>query len=417
MSWLRNRDLNYLFIGQLISQVGDAMFHIGLLWLVLEMTGSKSAMGTIAMLGYLPVLLLGVPAGVLADRVDRRRLMMLADLLRAMVVAVLLALCLTGSIELWMLLIVAILLASFSTPFNPARDALIPQLVQEEDLLAANSAIQVTGFAAWMIGPALGAGLISVVGLNHLFTFDVLSFLLSLLALMAIRYRPVPREPEPEDTATGAFSDLWRYLLREKKVGIILGLTAMQNFFIMGPAIVGVPIFVKEVLGKGAGSYALVESSLGFGMVVGALTVQKLGRRFGTGRVLLFGMMFDGVTHGLVYWCGSLQMLMGLLAFHALGIPLIVVCRTSLIQSWVDEGRRGRIFSLVNMSVIGVTALSTGVTGWLAEVMSIQAIFGLFGAAAFLCGILGCFVPSLTSGEAAAEGATRGERAGESLNS
>ena len=143
-SWLRNRDLNCLFVGQLISQIGDAMFHIGMLWLVLELTGSKSAMGTIAMLGYLPVLLLGIPAGIMADRMDRRRLMMAADLVRAAVVAVLLGLCLTSTVQLWMLLAVVIVLASASTPFNPARDAMVPDLVEGDDLLRANSAIQVT---------------------------------------------------------------------------------------------------------------------------------------------------------------------------------------------------------------------------------------------------------------------------------
>ena len=398
-SWLRNRDLNCLFVGQLISQIGDAMFHIGMLWLVLELTGSKSAMGTIAMLGYLPVLLLGIPAGIMADRMDRRRLMMAADLVRAAVVAVLLGLCLTSTVQLWMLLAVVIVLASASTPFNPARDAMVPDLVEGDDLLRANSAIQVTGFAAWMVGPALGAALISLVGLHHLFTFDVISFVLSFLALLAIRHRRAPKAASADTSAAGAFGDLWSYLRQHKRVATVLGLTALQNFFIMGPAIVGVPIFVKEVLGKGAGSYALVESSLGLGMVAGALVVNRLRRRFGVGRVLLFGLMFDGLTHGLVYWCNSVEALMALLAFHALGIPLIVVCRTSLLQAWVDEGRRGRIFSLVNMSVVGMTALATGATGWLAEVVSIQLIFGVFGAAAFVCGVVGCFVPSLTSRE------------------
>ncbi len=394
LSIFRQRDLSLLFVGQLVSQIGDAMFHIGLLWLVLDLTGSKQAMGTIAMLSYLPVLLLGIPAGILVDLLNRRRLMIAADLLRMLTVGALLIALLLGTVQLWMLLLAAVLLGSFSTIFNPARDAMIPQLVDGEELLKANSVIQVSGFAAWMIGPALAAGLISVVGLTHLFTFDMISFAVSLLALWWIRYRPLPTLDETV-SARGKLRDLLGYLRRERRVAVLLGLTAVQNFFIMGPAIIGVPIFVREVLHKGPGSYALVESGLGLGMVLGAFGVHRLGKRFGTGRVLLIGLMYDGLTHALIYWCGSLRMLLALITLHALGIPLIVVCRTALIQSWVDEHRQGRIFSLVHMSVIGMTALTTGFTGWLAEYLPIQTIFGIFGAAAFLCGALGWLVADL----------------------
>jgi MFS family permease len=100
-------------------------------------------------------------------------------------------------------------------------------------------------------------------------------------------------------------------------------------------------------------------------------------------------MMLDGLTYALVYYCRSLQMLMALIALHALAIPMIVVPRTALIQEWVAPERRGRAFSLIGMAVVGMTALSNAATGWLAENFGIDTIFGVFGLSAMLCGVIG----------------------------
>jgi predicted MFS family arabinose efflux permease len=178
-------------------------------------------------------------------------------------------------------------------------------------------------------------------------------------------------------------------LRKDRRLTLTLLLTALQNFFIMGPAMIGTPLFIQRVLERGATSYAAVESCLGLGMVAGCFLIHRLTRRWNLGRILILGMIFDGVTHALVYWCHDLSVFMGLIAFHALGIPMIVVCRTSLVQEWVEERLRGRIFSLVNISVVGMTALSSGVVGWLAAQIAIEKIFLFFGIGAALCGLLG----------------------------
>lgn len=389
VQFLHNRDFSMLFAGQLISQMGDSMYQIGLLWLVLELTGSNSTMGLVAMISYLPMLLFGIPAGILVDIFDRRRLMLIADFVRAFVVILLPAAYFSGSMTMVMIVTVSFIVASFSTIFNPARDAIVPALVEKSRLLNANSLIQSTHFAAILLGPALGGAVIGLVGVAHLFTVDAITFLLSAVAVMLIRRPLSALAPSRFRDFRDHFFEIIRFIHQHRKLRFLLVLTAVNNFFIMGPAIVGTPIFIKTVLRQDAVSYAIVESCLGVGMIVGSVLVNIHSRYVGKAKLLLLGMMFDGLTLMLVCWTQSLLVFMILIAIHAIGIPHIIVTRTSLIQEWAEGRQLGRVFSLVNMAVIGMTALTTGVTGLLADIITIEAVFGVFGACGMVCGLAG----------------------------
>lgn len=384
-----NRNVTLLFLGQLISQIGDGLYVIGLMWLVLEATGSKAAMGLVAMISYLPTLLFGVLAGVVIDLRDRRKIMMASDVLRAATVLVLAYGVWRNAATLELILVASFALASFATLFNPARDALLPELVARERLLHANALVRVSNYAAILLGPALGAVLLTRFGLAHLFMFDAASFLVSFLTLLLLRTQTRARVKMSGALWRGHFMEVVRDLHHDRRLRFLLALTALNNFFIMGPAIVGTPVFVKEVLREGAASYALVESALGFGMLLGAFLVKWLSNYMNRGRILLAGMMLDGLTYALVYYCRSLEMLMARIALHALAIPMIVVPRTALIQEWVAPERRGRAFSLISMAVVGMTALSNAATGALAKRWGSAAIFRAFGVLATLCGVVG----------------------------
>jgi len=395
----KNKNLSLLFAGQLVSQMGDSMFLIGLMWLVLELTGSKSIMGTVAFVSYIPMLIFGLLAGLAVDTYNRKKLMLVADILRAVVVLVIPITYVLGAINISIIILVAFALSSLATVFNPSRDSIVPFLVEPENLLKANSAIQVSNYIAVLLGPALGAALIGVIGIVHLFTIDSFTFLISFVTILFISYRPKPTETKKrEGKLLDGITEALFYVRTNRKVKFLLILTAVNNFFIMGPAIVGVPIFVKDVLKEGATSYALVESSYGVGMLLGAFIINYASHRFTTGKLLLLGMLFDGITYSVLYFTQSLYVMIMLISFHAIGIPFIVVARTSLIQKWVEDKKLGRLFSLVNMAVVGMTALTTGATGFLAEFVPIEWIFMFFGIAGTLCGIAGWLYKDLREG-------------------
>lgn len=190
-------------------------------------------------------------------------------------------------------------------------------------------------------------------------------------------------------SAAAHLREVVRYLIKARRLRFLLILTAINNFFIMGPAIVGTPVFVKEILQRDVTHYAWTQSALGLGMIVGAVLVNVAARSLGKGKLLLFGMLFDGLTHAVLYYCETTLCLASVVAFHALGIPFIIVSRTAMIQEWVPTGMQGRIFGLVGMAVVGSTAVSCGAVGVLAESIPVNLIFGVFGTCATLCGVVG----------------------------
>ncbi|MGB0929829.1 MAG: MFS transporter, partial [Chitinophagales bacterium] len=182
-SWFNRLFINHnvfnLFTGQTISQSGDSIFEIALLWILLELTGSNAATGLIAMSGYLPSLLFGLFSGALVDRFDKRRIMLLADVARAILVACIPILYYVGGLNGLVLGLFTFAIASFNTLFNPARDALVGKIVPPNKQLQANSLIHTSWQYALFVGPAIAGFLLLFVNEIQLFLLDACTFLLS----------------------------------------------------------------------------------------------------------------------------------------------------------------------------------------------------------------------------------------------
>ncbi len=191
----QNRNLSLLWLGQVVSQSGDSIYQIGLLWLVLELSGSEAVTGLVTMASYLPAVLLSLPAGVVADRGDRRRVMLGSDAVRTMVVLMVPLLHLVGGLSPTLLAVDAFVLSIAATFFNPARDALIPTIVPPSGLLNANSLVQSSWQFSLLIGPALAGLLLHLAGNVHLFTLDSLAYLSSFVCILLISS---PRSLKPE---------------------------------------------------------------------------------------------------------------------------------------------------------------------------------------------------------------------------
>lgn len=429
----QNRNLTLLWLGQMVSQSGDSIYQIGLMWLVLELSGSESVTGLVAMASYLPAVLLSLFAGVAADRYNRRKIMLSADALRFGIVLVIPFAHLAEQLSPAVLGINAFTLAIAATFFNPARDSLIPQIVPKNGLMRANSLIQTSWQFSLLLGPALAGLLLYYVGNVHLFTLDSLAYLSSFVFIFLIRYaspslsyrpvenregenmhnpsdpryseennpnQPPPRFPEGNEKG-GRLQTVPRkpglveireglvWTFRHPVILPLLLITIADNLFIMGPAIVGTPVLVKIELGLGAESYALVMACYAIGMLLGTAALLTFGSRFRKGQVLLVGMILDGLTFIPIYFVNSIEILAVIIIIHSLAIPMLTVSRASLIQSLVPNHMTGRIFALVNLSVIGMSALSSGMTGFALELWGARTVFLVIGVGGAMCGILG----------------------------
>ncbi len=398
-----DRSLALLWLGQLVSTFGDALFLVGLPFLVLELTnGSARATGFVQMSTYLPVILFGLAAGVVVDRVARRRVMLWSDALRGLVLLAIPILWMRGGLTVVAVGLVAFCLTGVGSLFNPARDAYLPQLVGSDPvrLGRANALMQTSQHLGFLVGPllagavalALGGGLRGTV---HLFTVDAVTFFVSFAVLLALPNRPVPEVVGERETPWAAVRSGLGELRRDRRLGAIVGLTTLNNLFIMGTATVVVPIYVRETLGQGAAAYGLIEGCMAGGMLVTSAALLFSRPRIAPGTLWTVGLALDGLTYLPFAWTHSVAAAAFWMALHGLCIPLIIIPRTGMVQRWTRPEALGRVFAVQDMTVRGVTALSAGAAGLLAARFAPETLFIGAAIGAALCGGLALFVPTL----------------------
>ena len=385
----QQRNISLLWLAQIISAAGDAIYQIALFWLVLDITGSSTTTGLIAMAAFLPAMLFGLYAGVIADKYNRKMIMIFSNLSQALTVIVIPIILYFGYENILLIGILAFVRASFSTFFPPALNALVPMISSKDRLVRVNSILATSGQLAYLIGPLVAGLILSVVSIQYLFVIDSVSFLFAILILLFIM---LPAKPKVADKQFSSIKEIFsgiQYVKRHKPLGMLFILTIINNFFIMGMAFVGMLILVKDALGGTASQYAFVEAGLAFGMLIGSVLVYRVGNRINIGKLLLIGMILDGVTYSLMYFAESVNFVFIFIVIHAIGIPMITISRTAIIQKHSPNQYHGRLFSLVHLSVIGVTALASAVVGIAANYIDIKIIFLFIGIGAALCGVVG----------------------------
>ncbi len=387
--FLINRKLGALWLGQVISQAGDSVYQIGLLWLMLELTGSKSLAGTVASLLFLPTLLFGVFAGVLADRISRRRIMLVSDMLRALLVVTIPLVAAFGRLSPAYLAIITFAVAALAAFFNPARDAAVPSLVSAQDLPHANSLIQTSWQLAILLGPLLAAVVVTRADIIHLFTIDALTYLASFAAIICVGRIPANPPQGHRASALKELLDGLAFAVKHPVMRILILVTAIDNIVLMGAAVVGLPVFIREELSLGAQYFAWLQTSIASGAIVGAPFMAIYGKRLSMRKTVLWGVVLDGLTFIPVFWVQSFAQLFVAVFVHSFFIPLITVSRATIIGRHIPEQLRGRMFAVINVCLVGGTALSVALTGIAAEYVSIRNIFLVIGIGAAITALPG----------------------------
>jgi hypothetical protein len=171
----------------------------------------------------------------------------------------------------------------------------------------------------------------------------------------------------------------------------------------MGPAGLGMAVFVRSELGQGIGTLMLIEACYAVGMIAGTFALPVWNRRFGYGQILLIGMVLDGLTFLPLLWVRSTWGTALTIVVHSMAIPLLVVPRPSLVQHIVPARLQGRVFSMIGVTVVGFTALSTGLTGIVTEWVSMPFIYGFISVAAALVGVWGWTIRELRDSDLSAD--------------
>ena len=297
--------------------------------------------------------------------------------------------------SIWIIVLIAFFHNAFGLPMVPAFNAYLPTQIAKDDLLKANSIVNISWQTAVLIGPIIAAQLLTVYDVENLFLFCLIFYFTAALITSFAPKDEVKKEEVNFYKILIKTKEGLLYLKEHGTFAFIILLTLLSNLFVMGPAIVGIPILVKLYLGGTASDFALVEAFVGLGMLIGTATVYKVGHRFNHGTLFLLGLFIDGASFCFYYFIETLNQLNFLSFIHGVGIPFLIISRVSIMQKNIPEKLLGRIFAIISVSILSMTAVSSGIIGFLTEFMTIHEIFLLFGLLAGLCGIAGLLHPKV----------------------
>jgi len=376
---LRHRDFRLLWAGMTVSLVGDGIFLIAMAWQAYELWNAPAALSLLGIGMTIPTIAFLLPAGVLSDRYDRRTLMLLSDSGRAVVIAALAVLSLTGLLTFWELVLLVALYGVGTAFFTPAFEAVVPDIVPASDLAAANSLDQfVRPIALRLAGPALGGALVAGFGTGTAFAVDAASFAASTVAVFLIRPPAHPRS-EHADSSVKAVKEGLRFVrARTWLWGTLLSATIAYLAF-MGPAEVLLPYVVKNELHASAGDLGLVFAAGGIGAIGAALIMGQRGhpRRDVTFMYATWTLATLAVAgYGLA--TASWQLMVACLLFNGLETAGTIVWAT-IKQRHVPASMLGRVSSLDWLISIGLLPLSFALTAPVAGLVGVRAT--LIGAA------------------------------------
>lgn len=394
---LRQRNFVLLWVGQLISVFGDWVLLIALPFYIFDLTGSALATGAMFMASNLPRVLLGSVAGVFVDRWNRKRTMIAADLLRA---ALILTLLTVHSVHLlWIVYLVAFTQALIAQFFTPAKNAVIPLLVGEPDLIAANTLNSLSENLTRLTAPALGGALFGLFGLVSVVWIDSASFLISGVLILGIT---LPVRARNVDVAPRGTS--WASVLGEWRDGMRLMRTSptiTAIFAAVGTAMIGegfftvmlVP-FVKEILHGGPQDFGWLASVQAIGGLAGSLFIGRIGKTIRPGILipisgLLFGLS-DIALATLPGHGGLPPLLVALAAICLAGAPVVgfSVGLQTLLQSSASDAYRGRVFGAYGTTIALTTLVGQAMASILGNHFGIVPIFMLAGCFELLGGLV-----------------------------
>jgi MFS family permease len=379
---LRIRDFRLLWAGMSISLLGDGLYLVAVAWQVYRISNSPYALAVTGVAWTLPSVLVLPFSGALSDRVGRRPLMILADLLRAAAVAGIALLAALGTIEVWHLVVLSVVFGAGEALFSPSFVALVPEIVPERLLVQANSLDQaMRPLAMQFLGPALGGLLVASVGTGTAFALDAVSFLFSAAMIALIRARPVVRH-EARESLLREMAEGVAYVRQQVWLwGTLAGFSVTVLVF-WGPIEVLVPFVIKNDLGGGAGGFGLVLAAGGAGAVAAAVATSVMG--LPRQRLMLcfisfilagFGTAFYGVANAL-WQMAVIAAIAG--ACFAVGL----VSWGTIMQSRVPPELLGRVSSLDWMISISLLPISFGLVGPVSGLLGARATLIAAGLAA-----------------------------------
>jgi DHA3 family macrolide efflux protein-like MFS transporter len=386
---LKYGDLRAVWLAQAVSQIGDGMMTVGLVWFTLKLTGSPVSLGSILVASTLPYLF-GIFTGAFVDRWERIVTMLASDVSRGVIVLLIPLLNAVTSIHVWELGVMSFLLGLAGQFFDPAKAALTPSLVPAEELVRANALLSVTRQVLFVAGPAIGGSMIALAGVLGVFYLDAASFFGSgIILLWLMRSGKRERRIEAASPSSGDIlrdiRDGFRYIMHRRTLQVVIAIAALLNF-LLSPLPLLVPLYIKQVVKSGALQFGSLTSVIFVGFLIGAVIVALLGNRLGKGRlagtaIVGAGLASAGFALGLPL---GMTMLIGMFGGACIGISNISAM--TIVQEQSTDEFRGRVYAFYDSLAQMGRPLSLVAGGVLADAFGVRLVFLLIGVLTVVAG-------------------------------
>jgi MFS family permease len=363
------------------------------MWWTMQATGSLAYTGAVLIATTLPAVLLSPVAGALADAWPRQPLMLVCDGLRALLTLGLAYLALTNQLTFPIVMVASATLAALTALFTPANMAMVPLLVPKKDLMQANAMVETTMHGAGLVGPAIGGVVVAAAGVGGAFALNALSFAVSGLALLRIKFPPAiaPADREPFWHSLGGG---FRLLRAQPTIGGLLACFAVLNFFSIS-VLLFLPYFAKIQFQVGATGLGFMEAAIALGMFTGALTAGHLANGRKRFPVILGAMLGTSATFVAMGLFPHYGLHLALLALTGALFGAMNVVVMAFFQTRVPPNEMGRFMGVLTSVVFALMPVSNGVFGILGGSVAPTTLLMVNGGAIALVALLTCFVPGL----------------------
>ena len=386
----RNRSFAALWLGQMVSFIGDYFNWLAIPILINRLTGSATMVGLSMIATALPALLLGPLAGVFVDRWDRKWTMIGSDLLRALLVLVLLTV--HSREQVWIFYVVGFLVSCTSQFFFPARGAVLPLVVKEpEDWLPANGLMQIIMTVGLLAGPALAGFSIGLWGERVAFVMNSAGYLVSAAAVLTMTVPRTTSSPASANSVRAVWNDLREGVVYLFGHSSTVGALICMSVALLGAGainVVWVP-FLQRTFNIGAVGLGIVDSAQGVGMVVGGLLLGLVSRRIpkailGAGGMIVLSIPFAMIGYVPLFW-----MVVVLSFFIGVGLVPLQSALTTILQMSVPDKKRGRVGASFNAVTTAASLISMGLAATFGEMIGLRTVYLLTGILIFLAGLIG----------------------------
>ncbi|MFI6694451.1 MFS transporter [Streptomyces sp. NPDC050433] len=382
-SSLRIRNYRLFATGQVVSNTGTWMQRIAQDWLVLTLTGSSTAVGITTALQFLPMLLFGLYGGVIADRCNKRTLLLGTQAAMGLTGLALAALTLSGQVQVWHVYATAFVLGLVTVVDNPARQSFVHEMVGPDQLRNAVSLNSANFQSARLVGPAVAGVLITAVGSGYAFLLNGLSFIAPITGLLVMRTADL-HKAERTPRGKGQLREGLRYVAgKPELIWPIVLVGFIGTFGFNFP--IWLSAFADDVYHAGAGTYGLLNTLMAAGSLIGALLAARRGTsrmRLLVAAAVLFGVLEIVAAFAPTFWIFAVL----LVPIGMCGLTVNVTANSS-IQMTTDPAMRGRVMALFMMVFVGGTPLGAPLVGWVTDTYGARVGFAAGGAVAALAAV------------------------------